>query len=169
MKVDKVINKSNNSITTKVDIWTDGSYNRHNEKCAWAFVVKVNGVFVHEDSGEIFDDHRSTNVAEMTAIIKALEFVDECTKGIKENTTLQVYSDSQYCVKGIEEWIHAWRVKRYQGKKNVALWKHMYDLVYNTKYIYVGFEWVRGHTGIEENERCDYLAGLYTKKEYVGY
>ncbi len=45
---------------------------------------------------------------------------------------------------------------------NVDLWKRFIPLYkqYNIK-----FEWVKGHNGLKENERCDLLANLAAEKK----
>ena len=45
--------------------------------------------------------------------------------------------------------------------KNVDLWKKLLALLRQHK---VQFQWVRGHNGHPENERCDRLAVEYYKK-----
>ena len=90
---------------------------------------------------------------EMTAVIKALE-------ALKEPCQVNVVSDSEYVVNGISKgWAQGWRAKgwRRQGKTvpNWELWRRLLDLC---EYHSVRFEWVRGHDGHAENERCDELA-----------
>ena len=52
--------------------------------------------------------------------------------------------------------------KNFKKKMNVDLWKRFIPLYkkYNIK-----FEWVKGHNGLIENERCDRLANLATEKK----
>jgi ribonuclease HI len=145
----------------KINIWTDGSYNRHNNKCACAFVIKTDFGFYHEQNFELTEGKLSTNVAEMTGIIKALEFLLELNDTVK-NADITVISDSQYCTKGISEWIFSWKAKAWQNVKNKELWKYFDKLVYKSGFSNIQFEWVRGHTGVEENERCDLLCGVIT-------
>lgn len=68
-------------------------------------------------------------------------------------------SDSQYLVKGINEWRHGWKRggwKRRAGPiLNLELWKQVDELVEQHDFI---ARWVRGHDGHPENEYVDYLA-----------
>ncbi|AUR81037.1 Rnase H [Vibrio phage Aphrodite1] len=97
---------------------------------------------------------RSTNNRmEMLATIVALE-------GLPERRKVSVTTDSQYVKQGIEQWIHGWRRrgwKRADGGpvKNVDLWKRLYAM---TRYHNVTWNWVKGHSGDPDNERCDTLA-----------
>ena len=66
---------------------------------------------------------------------------------------------SQYLVKGLTEWIDGWKRRGWKRKEgpvmNVELWQELDRLrgIHDIK-----AEWVRGHVGHAENERCDKLA-----------
>jgi ribonuclease HI len=70
-------------------------------------------------------------------------------------------TDSQYVVKGIMEgWAKKWRKNgwmrtRNEPAENCDLWKELLELTEKHDVI---FEWVKGHAGHHENERCDELA-----------
>jgi len=145
-----------------ITIWTDGSYNRHNNKCACAYVIKSDTGFYHEQSFKILEGKLSTNIAEMQGIIQALKFLHLCVDNKDMIESITVTSDSQYCIKGITEWVHKWRTECFQGRKNVAEWKDFYQLTYKSGFKNIQFKWVKGHTGVEENERCDLLCGVIT-------
>ena len=67
-----------------------------------------------------------------------------------------IYSDSKYVIDPIEKkWIYGWIKKGFSGKKNKDLWLRYLEI---SKLHNVKFNWVRGHNGHPENERCDELA-----------
>jgi ribonuclease HI len=81
-------------------------------------------------------------------------------EALKEPCQVMVVSDSEYVVNGITKgWARGWRAKgwRRSGKvvPNWELWSRLLELC---EYHRVRFEWVRGHAGHVENERCDALA-----------
>jgi ribonuclease HI len=82
-------------------------------------------------------------------------------KALKEPCRVTLVSDSQYLVHAIQKgWASRWQAngwKRNNKEKaiNPDLWERLLKLceIHEVK-----FEWVRGHAGHSENERCDELA-----------
>lgn len=72
-----------------------------------------------------------------------------------------LHSDSRYVVNGISKgWARKWRTNHWMRTKSGAaensdLWSKLLDLCDLHR---VQFNWVRGHAGQAENERCDALA-----------
>jgi ribonuclease HI len=68
-------------------------------------------------------------------------------------------SDSQYLVKGMREWLHAWIPRDFRRKlgvlENESLWREAAELV---RLHEVDWRWVRGHRGHPQNEYCNDLA-----------
>lgn len=68
-------------------------------------------------------------------------------------------SDSQYLVKGINEWRHGWKRANWKRKtgaiKNLELWKALDAELEKHRF---EAHWVRGHDGHPENEYVDFLA-----------
>lgn len=92
----------------------------------------------------------TNNRMELLAVIVGLEALR-----IPKSEVL-IYSDSKYVVDAVEKgWIWGWLKKGFKGKKNPDLWQR-FIRVY--KHHQVRFQWVKGHAGIPENERCDQLA-----------
>lgn len=79
---------------------------------------------------------------------------------LKKPCRVTLYTDSRYLVDAINKgWIYQWQKrgwKRKEGKLiNPDLWQELLRLCQQHT---VTFEWVRGHAGTTENERCDYLS-----------
>jgi len=92
----------------------------------------------------------TNNRMELMAVIVGLEALKI------PQSTVTVYSDSQYVVNALEKnWVFDWEKKRFKGKKNADLWIRFLK-VYRCHT--VNFVWVKGHDGNKENERCDKLA-----------
>lgn len=135
-------------------LFTDGACSGNPGPGGWAYILKhpVSGS-VREDSGG--ESLTTNNRMELTGVIRGLE-------ALKSRSRVELWSDSQYVLKGLKEWMTGWKAKGWKtaGKtpvKNVDLWQQLdrlrgeHDLT---------FHWVRGHSDHPENERCDQLAVL---------
>lgn len=92
----------------------------------------------------------TNNRMELLAVIVGLEAIKW------EKATVVVYSDSSYVVKALNEgWLQNWERKGWKKVKNVDLWQRFLAVYKRHK---VTFNWVKGHAGHPENERCDALA-----------
>ncbi len=92
----------------------------------------------------------TNNRMELLAVIVALEALKIA------GSTVKIFSDSKYVVDAVEKgWIYGWERKDYKKVKNPDLWKRF--LIVFRKHT-VRFVWVKGHSNIPENERCDFLA-----------
>ena len=90
---------------------------------------------------------------ELTAIIKALN-------SVPRNSSLIIFTDSKYVINGIELWITKWKNNNWIGSnkkkvKNKDLWLSLDEL---TKDFNIEWNWVKGHSGNENNELVDQLA-----------
>ena len=96
---------------------------------------------------------------ELTAVIKGLE-------ALKEPCEVLLVTDSKYVADGIcKGWARSWQKNgwRKADKKpalNADLWERLLRLCDTHK---LNIEWVKGHAGHPENERCDRLAVEYYK------
>ena len=90
----------------------------------------------------------TNNQMELKAVIEAL-------KVLKEPCEVTITSDSNYVVKGINEWLKNWIKKNFKGVKNPDLWKEFIEVSNGHKLKAI---WVKGHAGHKENEICDTIA-----------
>ena len=128
-------------------IYTDGSSRGNPGPGGYGTVLKFK-----EHRKEISEGYRKTtnNRMELLAVIIGLEAIKV------DNAPVKVYSDSQYVINSVEKgWLWNWIKKDFKGKKNKDLWLRFAEIYKKHR---VSFQWVKGHAGIPENERCDQLA-----------
>jgi ribonuclease HI len=130
-----------------VEIFTDGSAKGNPGRGGYGIVMRFQGKVKEFAAG-----YRMTtnNRMELLAVIVALE-------NMKTNKLpIKIYSDSKYVIDSIQKgWVFNWEKKNFKGKKNIDLWKRY--LLLHSKFN-LSFQWVKGHAGHPENERCDELA-----------
>ena len=81
---------------------------------------------------------------------------------LKRPCTVELHTDSTYVMKGISEWIANWKARGWKTAakkpvKNVDLWQRLDEAASRHR---VDWRWVKGHSGVPENERADELARL---------
>jgi len=135
----------------KVDIYSDW-WARPNPGPGWYWVV-MNYKWIKKEFSW-FEDNTTNNRMELTWAITWL-------KKLKTKSRVNLYTDSQYTINGIEKWwAKKWKANNWMRTKsekaiNYDLWEKLLDLVEKHE---VKFHWVKWHNGHEENERCDELA-----------
>ena len=139
----------------EVTIYTDGACSGNPGPGGWGAILRfrtAQKVYEKELSGG--EANTTNNRMEMTALLEAL-------RQLKEPCAIDLYSDSQYVINGLEKgWAKGWRARGWvkSDKKpalNSDLWAHLLDLCEGHTFHY---NWVKGHAGHPENERCDELA-----------
>ena len=105
----------------------------------------------------------TNNEMELTAAIRALLYL----KG--DNRPVTITSGSQYLIKGMNEWIHDWRLnlwRRADGKRvaNKDLWVSLFEAASGLK---VSWKWVPGDELPSENERASLLAKLAMNRFFI--
>ena len=133
-----------------LEIFTDGACAGNPGPGGWGIIIRAEDDQIEFCGGEL---KTTNNRMEMLAVIRALE-------KLPEPCTAKIYSDSQYVIKGISEWIHGWKARGWKTAakdpvKNEDLWRKLDELRDGHTIEWI---WVKGHAGHAENERADELA-----------
>ena len=141
----------------RIEMFTDGACSGNPGPGGWGAILKFNGIEKELSGGE----HETTNNRmELIAVISGL-------KALKEPCEVELFTDSKYvCDSVIKGWVYSWKKNgwRKADKKpalNVDLWEELLVLLDTHK---VTFNWIKGHNGHPENERCDKLAVMESQK-----
>ena len=130
-----------------VTIYTDGAARGNPGPGGYGVVLLYKG---HRK--ELSEGFRNTtnNRMELLAVIAGLEALK------RKDLSVRIYSDSKYVVDAVNQgWLWNWEAKGFKKKKNQDLWERYIKL---HKKFAIQFNWVKGHSSIPENERCDQLA-----------
>ena len=133
-----------------IDIYTDGSCLGNPGNGGWAFLVKKNDI-ISSRSGFVLNT--TNNQMELTAAIKAIEFIDTYD-------VINLLTDSNYVKNGITSWIKNWKINNWKNSskqpvKNKDLWERL-DELNSTKS--VNWQWVKAHSTNNYNNQVDLLA-----------
>lgn len=135
----------------RVTIYTDGAAEPNPGPGGYGIVL-ISGKHRKELSGGF--RKTTNNRMELMAAIVALE-------SLKRPCNVVLYSDSKYVVDSVSKGsVIRWRRNDWfrapgERARNVDLWQRFLEAFERHS---VTFQWVKGHAGIQENERCDELA-----------
>lgn len=144
----------------KVDIYCDGACLGNPGPGGWgALLVANKGGKRHEKMFGGGEKLTTNNRMELTAAIEGL-------RAITRPSRVSVYSDSQYVVKGMTEWLanwikNDWRTSARKRVENVDLWQVLAAVASEHE---TTWHWVKGHAGHPENERVDQEAREQAEK-----
>ena len=140
-----------------IEVFTDGACLGNPGPGGWGVILRYNG-----NEKELSGGEKSTtnNRMEISAVIEAL-------KALKEPCSVELYTDSQYVCNAINKGsANKWKQNNWKRNKNEPalnsdLWEILLTLLekHNVK-----MNWVKGHAGHAENERCDQLARNQAQK-----
>lgn len=146
----------NHDSRPEVEIFLDGACAGNPGPGGYAAILKF-----RDHTKEITGAHPHTtnNRMELMAAIKALEH-------LKAPCRVRIYTDSEYLVKGMTSWLpqwvkNNWKTSRKTQVLNKDLWQRLLQL---SEIHDIEWNWIRGHAGHTENERCDYLAKAAMKR-----
>jgi len=133
-----------------VIIYTDGACSGNPGPGGWGSVLMYRGHRREMSGGDI---STTNNRMELMAVIRALE-------ALKRPCNITIHTDSTYVMKGMTEWLPQWKQRNWltaakKPVKNVELWQRLEKAIDSHK---VDWKWVKGHSGVPENERADELA-----------
>lgn len=121
----------------------------------WAYRAQLPGGEILEASGH--EPDTTNQRAELLAATRALE-------ALPAGSRVRLVSDSQYVVRGVNEWRASWKRQGWQRKErkklvplaNVELWQALDTAI--ARHASVALEWTKGHADDLGNLRVDELA-----------
>lgn len=133
-----------------IEIYTDGACSGNPGPGGWGSVLLYNGHRKELSGGE---EETTNNRMELMAVIRAMQ-------ALKRPCEVTIHTDSVYVMKGMTEWIKNWKARNWKTAskkpvKNVDLWQELEAVLEPHS---VKWKWVKGHSGVPENERADELA-----------
>jgi ribonuclease HI len=144
----------------RTGVFTDGSCEGNPGPGGWGVVWVEDDVVVAARHGA--DPQTTNNRMELRALVEAYKL-------LPVDARIDVYSDSQICVKTVTEWAPGWAARGWRRKTgpiaNLELVQELYALA--RAHPNVQLTWIRAHDGSRWNEYADALATTYLRKPAV--
>ena len=140
-----------------IQIFTDGACSGTPGPGGWGAILRYKA---HEKELSGGEAETTNNRMELMALIAALE-------QLKEPCEIDLCSDSQDVINGLQKgWAKGWRARGWKKADkspalNSDLWARLLDL---SEVHTIHYNWIKGHAGHPENERCDRLAVEQSKR-----
>lgn len=139
-------------MTEPVVIYTDGACKGNPGPGGWGVIMTYKGSVKELFGGEA---ETTNNRMELTAVIKALE-------ALTRPSLVVIHSDSRYVLQGITQWLDNWKRRNWKTAanapvKNADLWRRLDAAAARHQ---IAWNWVKGHSGDQGNDRADRLANL---------
>ncbi len=137
-------------MSARVVIHTDGACRGNPGPGGWGVVLRFNGNLKKLKG---YDPETTNNRMELMAVIEGL-------RALTRSCDIELHTDSKYVMHGITEWLsnwkrNGWRTAARKPVKNIDLWQQLDEEVARHK---IDWNWVKGHSGVEDNEMADQLA-----------
>ncbi len=138
----------------KTGVFTDGSCDPNPGAGGWAAVWVEDDQILEVRDG--IDPDTTNNRMELTALIAGLRM-------LPEDRTVTLYSDSQLCVKTVNEWAPGWEKRGWRRKggpiANLELVQELFALA--SERPRASIRWIKAHDGSRWNEYADAVASSY--------
>lgn len=142
----------------KTGVFTDGGAQPNPGPGGWGVVYVKDDHIIKQLHG--YDPDTTNNRMELTALIEALKI-------LPQDEEITVYSDSDLCVKTVNEWASAWEKRGWKRKtgpiKNLELVQELFAL--SKAKPRVTLKWIKAHNGDRWNEYADALSTAWTRDE----
>jgi ribonuclease HI len=140
----------------KTGVFTDGSCEGNPGPGGWGVVWVEDDRVVAEKHGR--DPATTNNRMELRALITAFQM-------LPADARITVHSDSELCVKTLNEWAAGWEQRGWRRKSgpiaNLELVQELWAL--KNAHPGVRVQWIRAHDGSRWNEYADALANSYLR------
>ena len=135
-----------------IELYTDGACTGNPGPGGWGYILR-DPETGKEKEGSGGDPQTTNNRMELLSVIEGL-------RALRKPATVRLVSDSQYVVKGLQEWLKGWKARGWRkADKSPVLNKELWEELDRLAAVHdVRPEWIRGHQGHHFNERCDRLA-----------
>lgn len=141
-----------------IELFTDGACKGNPGPGGYGAILVCGDYYTELSDGYV---RTTNNRMELMAVINGLLKINNPQKH-----DVLVYSDSKYVTDTVnKQWINKWEAKNFDGVKNNDLWIQFNSI--RKQFNDIKFNWIKGHNGHPENEKCDELAQAASKEKQL--
>ena len=141
-----------------IELFTDGACKGNPGPGGYGAILVCGDYYTELSDGYV---RTTNNRMELMAVINGLLKINNPQKH-----DVLVYSDSKYVTDTVnKQWINKWEAKNFDGVKNNDLWIQFNSI--RKQFNDIKFNWIKGHNGHLENEKCDELAQAASKEKQL--
>ena len=141
-----------------IELFTDGACKGNPGPGGYGAILVCGDYYTELSDGYV---RTTNNRMELMAVINGLLKINNPQKH-----DVLVYSDSKYVTDTVnKQWINKWEAKNFDGIKNNDLWIQFNSI--RKQFNDIKFNWIKGHNGHPENEKCDELAQAASKEKQL--
>ena len=156
MTLDEVL--SSYSAGPQTGVFTDGGAQPNPGPGGWGYVHVLEGNVVSFKHGH--SPETTNNRMELTALIEAYT-------ALPPDANIEIFSDSELCVKTVNEWAASWEKRGWKRSSgpiaNLELVQRLYAL--HKEHPGVKLKWIKAHNGWLWNEYADSLSTAWTRSQ----
>lgn len=146
-------------------IFSDGACTGNPGPGGWGTIIVYPDGRVQELGGG--NPETTNNRMEIVGALRGLSALEEPVDG-----DIEMFTDSTYVIRGITQWIWGWRSRGWRTAEgnevsNRDLWEELARQVARLKPAQIHWRYVRGHTGVPGNERCDEISVAFSKGKRI--
>jgi len=141
----------------QIELYSDGACSGNPGPGGWGALLRFKDIEKELSGGE---KETTNNRMELMGVISGLE-------SLKEPCNVKIFTDSKYIADAfLKSWLDSWQKNGWKTAakkpvKNRELWERLLIQANRHK---LNWNWIKGHAGHPENERCDKLAVIERDK-----
>lgn len=141
-----------------IRIYTDGSYSVKTRRGCWSYFIDFGEGLYDIGYGHVINP--TSQRAELAAASNAIWSVENSLGDRSKGMRIVVYSDSEYLVKGMNQWIanwksNGWKLADGRDVKNKDIWEQLSSRCENLS---IEWRWIKGHNGNAGNTIVDAIS-----------
>ena len=156
------MSQTNTKMTNKhgpvISAASDGACSGNPGPGGWGALIRFEDGTIEEFGG--YEPETTNNRMELQAVLAILKHL----KNLPLHPDLAIRTDSKYLINGLNSWINSWKLNGWRTSSGKpVLNQDLWQALDRARLESVKLEFVKGHSGDQDNDRVDQIAVSYSK------